>query len=678
MDDSIIHDVLDRLEAARGLPKQVSQFVLAALIDEVEKALGGGRLKRPRRILSSKVAPREAFVRSISVKGFRGIGSKSLLKLDPKPGLTLVVGRNGSGKSSFSEAFELLLTGDNTRWSMRRGRVWRDGWRNLHQPGAAHIEAEILTEGSEDITRIRHSWRPEDELEDGATMLLHRGRSSTSLEPLAWKEALATHRPFLSYHELGIMLDEGPTRLYDMLATVLGFEDFGDISRRLADIRKARSADHRKVKKEHGEICDKLREIDDERATQALDSLKGTRWQLEKIENLVTGGDVSPEGASDLENLRQIAHLEGPDVKAVMAASVRLRSAVAEVDKLRGTDAEKARRRASLLHQALELHELSGDTECPICGRGDSLDDDWHQQAIGVINDLRAQGDAADLSHLQYAEAEQRVRELLIPPPLILKAADAMGLSAKNVVGTWAHWLALRQETGLSLADGLIDRTPNLAKAVEALCEEAKAQLVERQDNWREAALQIAAWLPGARRLRDEKDLIKDLQMAEKWIRTTSDTMRAERFRPITDQAKAFWEVLRGQSHISLDDVSLEGTATRRRVNLDVTVDGAEGSALSVMSEGELNALALCLFLPRATLKVSPFRFLFIDDPVQAMDSSRVDSLAQVLRDVAKDRQVVVFTADDRLRDSVARLNFPVTTLEIERAAGSVLEVRKL
>ena len=52
-----------------------------------------------------------AFLRSIVVEGFRGIGSETKLALQPGPGLTVVVGSNGCGKSSFAEAVERLLTG---------------------------------------------------------------------------------------------------------------------------------------------------------------------------------------------------------------------------------------------------------------------------------------------------------------------------------------------------------------------------------------------------------------------------------------------------------------------------------------------------------------------------------------------------------------------------------------
>ena len=73
------------------------------------------------------------------------------------------------------------------------------------------------------------------------------------------------------------------------------------------------------------------------------------------------------------------------------------------------------------------------------------------------------------------------------------------------------------------------------------------------------------------------------------------------------------------------------------------------------MSQGELHAMALSLFLPRATLPESPFRFLVIDDPVQSMDpaastASRASSTSR------RDRQVIVFTHDDRLAQATREL----------------------
>jgi hypothetical protein len=94
------------------------------------------------------------------------------------------------------------------------------------------------------------------------------------------------------------------------------------------------------------------------------------------------------------------------------------------------------------------------------------------------------------------------------------------------------------------------------------------------------------------------------------------------------------------------------------------------------MSQGELHALALSLFLPRATLAGSPFRFVVIDDPVQSMDPSRVDGLAKALEETARTRQVIVFTHDGRLPDTLRRLNITSKILSVTRRPKSVVEVR--
>ena len=95
------------------------------------------------------------------------------------------------------------------------------------------------------------------------------------------------------------------------------------------------------------------------------------------------------------------------------------------------------------------------------------------------------------------------------------------------------------------------------------------------------------------------------------------------------------------------------------------------------MSQGEVNALALSIFLPRATVAASPFRFLVIDDPVQAMDPAKVEGLARVLEDVARSRQVLVFTHDDRLPEAVRRLGIPARILEVTRRPESVVRIRQ-
>jgi wobble nucleotide-excising tRNase len=83
------------------------------------------------------------------------------------------------------------------------------------------------------------------------------------------------------------------------------------------------------------------------------------------------------------------------------------------------------------------------------------------------------------------------------------------------------------------------------------------------------------------------------------------------------------------------------------------------------MSQGEVNTLPLSVFLPRATSPDSPLRFVVIDDPVQAMDPSKVYGMARVFTDVASTRQVVGFTHNDRLPIALRNLQLPARIIEV-------------
>ena len=132
---------------------------------------------------STNAPPTGVFVNTIAVQGFRGIGGRCTLELAPGPGLTVVVGRNGSGKSSFAEALELLLTGENRRWA-DRSAVWKQGWRNLHWTTSAEIEASFTIEGGRQPLMVRRTWpEGETDLEGESTTVrgARRGDGRTSL-----------------------------------------------------------------------------------------------------------------------------------------------------------------------------------------------------------------------------------------------------------------------------------------------------------------------------------------------------------------------------------------------------------------------------------------------------------------------------------------------------------------
>jgi energy-coupling factor transporter ATP-binding protein EcfA2 len=217
--------------------------------------------------------PQVAYLRSITVEGFRGVGKQVSLELPPGPGLTLVIGRNGSGKSSFAEGLELLLTGQTYRW-LDRAKIWKDGWRNLHHPHAS-VQAEFSLQGEPKPCALVLAWKEGDPLEAGSRTAQIRGKERMDAAALGWDEPLRSYRPCLSYNELGSMLDEGPSKLYDGLAAILGLEDLVTSQDRLREARLQREKAHKAAAEMQAKIVTALRAsfADDPRAREVVDAL---------------------------------------------------------------------------------------------------------------------------------------------------------------------------------------------------------------------------------------------------------------------------------------------------------------------------------------------------------------------------------------------------------------------
>lgn len=679
MDERLQHAVFERLQADGVLDNDWSTLVIAACtgrtdLDSVLETSTGQEAPAPEAPASPE-NPRGAFLKSITVQGFRGIGPEATLNLSPGPGLTLVVGRNGSGKSSFAEGLEVLLTGDSKRWQ-GRSKVWKEGWRNLHHSNPALVETELLVEG-QGPARATREWGPNDELESPITTVQPHGKTKTDLSFLGWNRALVTYRPFLSYNELSSMLDEGPSKLYDAIATVLGLEELVDAQKLLAAARLERTKALDAAKAGATSLAGAISQVDDSRKTKALAALEAKPWDLDRLEHLVAGGAEESEGTLSL--LRQASTLSGPDPSRVEEVCGSLDAAVATVDSVAGTDSEKARQVADLLQSALDFHAKHEDRDCPVCGTPDVLGDDWKTRTADQLQRLKQEAHGANAAQQNLKRAISEARELCASPPTLLTRLGDVGVDASPLLDAWKRWCSgsASIDDPRELAAYLRDNVSILAQELDALRKEATGELDRREDAWRPIGIELAGWIPDARAAVAGAEKVPDIKAAEKWLKEATDAIRNERFAPIAEKSLQIWDRLKQNSNVTLKELALAGTGPQRRVALDVTVDGTKGAALGVMSQGELNSLALSLFLPRATLDESPFRFVVIDDPVQSMDPARVDGLARALEDAATSRQVVVFTHDERLSESVRRLGIDATAIAVTRRSNSVVELRK-
>lgn len=676
MDDALLEVVLKRLDLA-PLENSAERLLLAACDgqDALDAELGGEpREYRDRRALPASTEPAGAYLRAISVSGFRGIGGTATMDLEPGPGLTVIAGRNGSGKSSFAEGLELLLTGGLKRWQEAETTAWSESWRNLHEPAQPRLSADLLLEDAGKAT-VERTWPTGAKWTQSDTVVQVTGEKRTDVSRLGWQDDLATYRPFLSHAELEAFLGS-PSRLYDLLATVLGLEDLDAAGKLLNTARKTREDSVRAAGASLPALISRLSGLEDERAAGCVAALTGRKPGIAQALAIATGSPAAhPDG--DIGRLRTLSQLAAPAKERADETVAGLRASAQELAQAAVSEAGQARTLAKLLGAAVDHYSAHGPGPCPVCGRT-ALDENWRDGAQKEITRLTALAAEAEAAHTRAAAALADARALFTPVPAVLDSPAVGSADPGPARRAWSAWVA--RPDGLDalteLGDHIEQAWPALSGSVAALAAAAGDELRAREDQWTPLAQQVAAWCTQAQDAEDAATAVPALKRAISWLKDATDVIRNDRLAPLAGQARSIWSMLRQESNVDLGSIRLSGSSTRRQVDLSVTVDGEHSAALGVMSQGEINALALSIFLPRATMPASPFRFLVIDDPVQAMDPAKVEGLARVLEEVSRSRQVLVFTHDDRLPEAIRRLGIAGRILEVSRRPGSVVEVR--
>lgn len=630
-----------------------------------------GMLPEPPPEKTGRAGP--VYLRSITAAGWRGVGPETTLDLPPGPGLTVVAGRNGTGKSSFAEAAEMALTGLNARWDGSNGKartvVWKEGWRNLHDSTVPAVSVRLTLDDTGDPVTVRRTWYGA-KVDEARTTVERADGTEQKLEESVDASMLSLYRPFLPYSELGSMVDGTLSALHNTLARFIGLGQLGDMD----DLLAARIKACKDIESRPGGLksaaIEVLAGLDDQRAVEAARALGGRTADVAAVRALLDQDAVTDAGMD--VRLRALATLSGPDEQEVAGALARLREAAAAAEDVRHSNAEDARRLAGLLENALEHRHRSQSADCPVCGTAGRLDRTWAEGARAEIERLQSEAAEAEAARRTLGVAHRAVHDLVQPVPDLLRAEES------ELADLWREWALCRSLTDPAELANRVERVaPTLGTACRQVSDEAARALTDRNTAWRPAAVRLAEWLDATQKAEEAKAQRGETEKARSWLRKLTDELRDERMAKFDKQSQDVWKKLCESSSVALGRITLKGTAARGSVQLGVSVDDQEAPAYSVMSQGELHSLALSLFIPRATHDDSPFGFLVIDDPVQSMDTQKVEGLATVLSECARRRQVVVFTHDTRLEQAITHLGIEATVLHISRESESVVTVEK-
>ena len=570
------------------------------------------------------VGPRpRAYLASISVEGFRGIGQRADLPLEPRPGLTLIYGANGSGKSTFAEALDVLLTGSTARFA-GRGHEWRSAWANAHSPDQGQIDVEFLVE-DQDAQRdtLTRNWTAAD-------LSAATGEKDNPLwEPvktiggLDVAGAIDEFRPILGYGELGPLFDESGS---------LDDPDSGYVTPFAQHIQARASI---------------------------RDGTTDALWQL------IRHRDHRDALYTELSAWQSCVR------------EVRMAAAVAKSARSARQAATEARQAATEARQAATEAKQAA-TEAQLAGAAGSTRAARAAEAEAEARAERAAGAAEAKAEARAAEAEARAAEAEAKAEARKKGEESLlqlvliNEATLRSPSDW-HWEALAARHTVSVSDE--NTQTDLLRVARAYLPRFRARLrgsiaqsaTQKHDGVFSTPNPSGEFLGYAPRVRSYAEMLLD-------------EIHSARLEQFSQRVSDFWQKIRRSSDVRFEALSLqqhrpideEGIpAPELRVSLGLTIDGDRAIERGALSQGELHSLALSVFLPTLMRPESPFGFAVIDDPVQAMDEYAVDGLAEVLRDAAEELQVIVFTHDKRLPRALRLLDVEHTLINITRSPGS-------
>ncbi len=328
---------------------------------------------------------------------------------------------------------------------------------------------------------------------------------------------------------------------------------------------------------------------------------------------------------------------------------------------------EAARNYSQSAYPGLEF-PVTKEARCILCHQ--ELDEDAQQRLHNfetfVQGQLETEAKAAEATY------QAALKVLLIPleQQQIYTQCEAAGLTDltwKQYL--WRFWAALQQSRVQLLSgemEGIASQSPDASKAIEALstyCHQLESFALQSdkdaQDFDRGKALQEKQDLEAKRwiaqqelSVRNEITRLQQMKAYEGWKYLTNPRKISVKAGSISEQVITKAYVSRFNNELQLLGATrLKVELVKTRINLGKTLHklqlkGTQNNQVmpdSVLSEGERRIISLAAFLADVADKPQTSPFIF-DDPISSLDHDFEWSVACRLIELAKKRQVLVFT----------------------------------
>ncbi|WP_405268059.1 AAA family ATPase [Methanobrevibacter sp.] len=564
----------------------------------------------------------EIKLKNIEIKSFRGIKNSSI---DFNNKSLVLVGENGSGKSSIVNAFEYLFTGKVDTLSGKQAIN--------HTQSILHIgdeKEELLVEAKinqSTITRSIDEFNYSEELND----LIDDFKNASFL---------------LNRKKLLNFIETTPAKRYESITTLIGFDDLDKIE---STLNKTNKRFRNKVKNKTEEIEKKVNTITmllecetDDIYTRINEILKkhdietiSEDTNLKRFLNNIPINDF--EKTNDLFDLIDLLDID------INSLNIEFEELLSSYEQAALYELKSTSTLLDILNKSSEYLEKEKPQTCPVCRRNIES-----AQILNYIKNKKQELNRNETSLINWKNDYAEFKGKLIKLNNDMKIISAKSQYAfENDLDDLTNNLDKLADFEITLSQ--IDS--NALINLEEEFNELKGKIVNDFDSLNdENARELGNIYEVLINLSQKQELEDELKLLENQFNTSNITYelfknkKQNAVRNIIDDIEQlvndYYNFIHADEEFNSPAIGVP-KSTGITLNLKFNTISADPRAFS--SEGHLDSLGLCIFLAFVK-RFNKYNFIILDDIISTVDINHKEKVAMLLLSEFKDYQFIITT----------------------------------
>jgi DNA repair exonuclease SbcCD ATPase subunit len=329
--------------------------------------------------------------------------------------------------------------------------------------------------------------------------------------------------------------------------------------------------------------------------------------------------------------------------------------------------------KAKLVEEGITLLETAapayGTDICPLCGKTvpnllDHLKKEWTERIEGEVRDLKTRRSELEERKVEL-EGLRAKHELLTKN--VAEAKEQLRASVDKAAEFLGKELTDRDDPAALLGKEIAEIDDRLKKIEDAIKDKRETlnQISKSLNklNLLYEILEVEEKISGIQKIEDTNEykeqseirdkvaaLVADVEMLDKTIRECMSEQAKNKMKAAAGAIDNYFRKIVENPAIQKLDVKIE--EDKRTGGNSYTFHDQNGEELSpVLSQGDLNALALSMFLGLVEAYSHPIRFIMMDDPSQSLGTPQKKRLVEVIDEVCESRNLIVSTMDTELQE---------------------------